>query len=82
MHCVAACDTKQVVLGHQDDFFRTHMSVDERFISSPKTCNILRMYNDWGTVAREVHASLDSLRQQEEAAKATMVRLLLLELAA
>ncbi len=31
------------------------------------------MYNDWGTVAREVHASLDSLRQQEEAAKATMV---------
>lgn len=45
-------DMKMAVLGHQDDFFRQHMCATNR--PALQNSNILSMYNDWGTVARDV----------------------------
>ena len=48
-------DMKQAVLGHQDDFFRQHMCATNR--PALQNSNTVSMYNDWGTVARDVFAS-------------------------
>lgn len=45
-------EMKLAVLGHQDDFFRQHMCAANR--PALQNRNILSMYNDWGTVARDV----------------------------
>lgn len=45
-------DMKMAVLGHQDDFFRQHMCATNR--PALQNSNTLSMYNDWGTVARDV----------------------------
>ena len=45
-------EMKLAVLGHQDDFFRQHMCATNR--PALQNRNILSMYNDWGTVARDV----------------------------